>query len=577
MNSDMPEVLSLIRFSTQEQTAAGKAGVEGQRKVNQDAAQFHGIRIRKEYVVVDVSGRHVAHDPQFQQIFRELGDPTLAGLLVPEQSRIVRPENFDDWAVLAHFQKNRKCIFTPTGKIDPNTPEGRMTLTMGAMMSSEELHNLKSRFARGKMIARLERRHPGGSLPRGFKFVRERNENGKVTGWHWKQDAVEMVRTQNAFELLFAGEPYELIAKKLGGTGFGWKRAMQNPIWIGIRRYPWKSGDEYDPEPTAKNPQPKKRRHLLRRETPLDVPTREELKAGALPIVRPIMSVETWDAAQEIIAKREGVVRKTRAKNLDKPRFLAMGSILYCACGALMYFRYGSNGRSHLDRYFCSSQYPHGPGCGAPSIRRNELDPAIEQMISKRMLNVKFMTKILESATAQKPAPDPVRLAIDKARADLEAGRKELLEMVRHHEITRKEFQEQIGLLETELRQHEALLPTAPPKFNAREFLQGIANTFAIFSRLPFLQKREILKGAVKRIVTDTRARTLVSITLSGGYMGRVNGSLVLKTQLTIRPVPDLVIQLPEPFEIPDTYVDRRAGNGQHPNQIANRFRGRIQ
>jgi DNA invertase Pin-like site-specific DNA recombinase len=80
----------------------------------------------------------------------ELTDPTLSGVLVPEQSRLVRPESFDDWQILGHFQRNRKLIYTPTGKIDPNTPEGRMALTVGGMMSGAELITLKGRFARGK-------------------------------------------------------------------------------------------------------------------------------------------------------------------------------------------------------------------------------------------------------------------------------------------------------------------------------------------------------------------------------------------------------------------------------------------
>jgi hypothetical protein len=120
------EVISLIRFSTAEQVAEGKAGVEGQRSVNRTSAAYHGVKIRREIVVVDVSGRHVKDDPQFQELFEELKDPTLSGVLVPEQSRIVRPETFDDWPILGHFQRNRKLIYTPTGRIDPNTPEGRI-------------------------------------------------------------------------------------------------------------------------------------------------------------------------------------------------------------------------------------------------------------------------------------------------------------------------------------------------------------------------------------------------------------------------------------------------------------------
>ena len=120
----IPQVLSLIRFSTPEQVAAGKAGIDGQRNLNNASAAFHGVRIRREIVVVDVSGQDVIYNEQFRQLFEELKDPTLSGVLVSEQSRIVRPEGFDDWPILGHFQRNRKLIYTPTGKIDATTPQG---------------------------------------------------------------------------------------------------------------------------------------------------------------------------------------------------------------------------------------------------------------------------------------------------------------------------------------------------------------------------------------------------------------------------------------------------------------------
>lgn len=577
-----PEVISLIRFSTQEQTALGKAGIEGQRRINEMAAKYHGVKIVNEYVVVDVSGRHTANDPQFTAMFNEMGkNPRIVGAVGNEQSRFARPEFFDDWHVVARFQRMRKMIFTPTGRIDPNTPEGRMALTMGGFMSGEELHNLKSRFARGKMIARMEGRSPGGNhmLPKGFRFIKERNDEGKVTGFHWEQDAVEMARMQKAFELLFANEPFEIIAGRIGGgwTGSGLKRAMQNPIWIGIRRYLYEaSGEEFIPEPTAKHPNPKPRHKKVMRQVPFDVPTREELEAGAKPVVKPIMSIETWDAAQLNIAAREGIVRKTRAKNMDRPRFLGMG-ITFCICGEMMYPKYGSNRRSHLDAYGCKSRYHGGPGCGHPPIHREDFDLGLVQLISEKILNAEFLMKLLEAATAQDPVPDPVRVGIEKAQAGLEAGRKELRTLVRRGQMTAAEFIEDITALETELRQAEALMPPAPPPMDTKGFLQRIANTFASFARLPFTKKREILKGAVKAIVTDTKAGTITSIKISGGYLGSANGSLPSRTSLAIRAVPDLLIPFPEPYVIPSLYTDGRGTNGHHPNTVATQFKGRVQ
>jgi DNA invertase Pin-like site-specific DNA recombinase len=532
--------------------------VEGQRSVNRTSAAYHGVKIRREIVVVDVSGRHVKDDPQFQELFEELKDPTLSGVLVPEQSRIVRPESFDDWPILGHFQRNRKLIYTPTGRIDPNTPEGRMALTVGGMMSGEELINLRDRFARGKQTKRLEGMHVGGNqmLPKGVRFVRERNSNGKIIARYWEVDPVEMERMKLAFRLLFEDDRYETIAEKVGGswTGSGLHRAMTNPIWIGIRRYEWEAtGEEYMPKATAKNPKPKKRRKLVKRAVPLDVPTREQLERGEKPpIIEPIISLAEWDRAQEIIATRMTTRRKLKVKNEGRDRFLGNG-ITRCSCSQPMYVRYGGRG-PHLDSYYCGSQYPHGPGCGMRSIKRIDLDPTIDQTITN-LADADFLLNVLEVALAmQQTVPDPARVQRERALAKLEGGRKEMLAMVRGGDMTRDEFRVEMAKLEKEVRALEAQLPAPAPKLDPKEIVALVAGAFCQFTFLTFGDKRAILRGAVKEIIVDGHARTITTVTISGGYLGKgANAVLHSRSRCLLRSPTPAVESLPQ----------RRAASGR--------------
>ncbi len=382
-----PEVISLIRFSTAEQVSEGKAGIDRQRRANEAGAMLHGLRIRREMLCIDVSGRHVKDDPQFQALFEEMKDPTLTGVIAPEQSRIFRPEEYADYAILDHFGRNKKLIFTPSARIDPTTSEGRMTLVMGGLMSGEELHKIRDRCNGGKMTKRLEGKHPGGNqlLPKTVKFVRVRNAEGIKTGeTYWELVPIEVARMKLAFQLLFEGDSYELIAEKIGGgwTGSGLHRAMMNPIHIGIRRYQWEAkGDEYMPKASAKNPKPKKRRRLVKRAAPLDIPTREDLESGkAKPIVEPILTLAEWDRAQEIIVSRMTRWRKSKLKNDGRARHLATG-IACCSCSDPLYPRYGSRTPDNLVD-LCKSRFRGGKGCGAQLIRRDEMDAAIEQTLS---------------------------------------------------------------------------------------------------------------------------------------------------------------------------------------------------
>ena len=232
-------------------------------------------------------------------------------------------------------------------------------------MSGEELHKIRDRCNGGKMTKRLEGKHPGGNqlLPKTVKFVRVRNAEGIKTG----RDLLGVgsdrgARMKLAFQLLFEGDSYELIAEKIGGgwTGSGLLRAMMNPIHIGIRRYQWEAkGDEYMPKASAKNPKPKKRSRLVKRAKPLDIPTREDLESGkAKPIVEPILTLAEWDRAQEIIVSRMTRWRKSKLKNDGRARHLATG-IACCSCSDPLYPRYGS--RTPDNDLCCTGR----PGSGA--------------------------------------------------------------------------------------------------------------------------------------------------------------------------------------------------------------------
>jgi DNA invertase Pin-like site-specific DNA recombinase len=575
--SSAPEVDSLIRFSTAEQVAEGRAGIERQRAANVAGAALHGLKIRREIVVVDVSGRHVKDDPQFQGLFEELKDPSLAGVIASEQSRIFRPEEYGDYAILDNFSRNKKLIYTPTARIDPTTSEGRMTLIMGGLMSGEELHKIRERCNGGKATKRLQGLHPGGNhmLPKTVKFVRERNADGKVIATRWELVPLEAERMKRAFQLLFEGDSYDVIAEKIGGdwTGSGLRRAMMNPVHIGIRRYEWEAkGEEYAPRPTVKNPKPKKRRRLTKRAVSLDVPTREELESGkARPIVEPIITLADWDYAQAIIVSRITKWRKSKIKNERRDRAVANG-IGRCSCGEPLYVKYGSRG-SHLDAYICKTRHPRGKGCGMQAVKRADLDAAIAQTITM-LADADFLMGVLKAALAlQQAAPDPARAEREQALRNLDNGRKELLIMVRKGYLRHNEFREQMAGLEAEVRALEALVPAPAPQLNPKQIMELVAAVFAEFAFLSFDQQRLLLRGAVKSIIVDSHARAITTVTISGGYLGNgANSVLRSRTQSGISAIPDLVIRFPHPVEIPDTYIDRRGANGNHPASIASRW-----
>jgi DNA invertase Pin-like site-specific DNA recombinase len=233
MNPQRRKVFSLIRVSDNVQAGEDRNGIPRQRNDNRRTAARQDLEIVKELEVIDVSGKHVASDPQFQELFRALKRPDIAGVVVSSTDRIFRPQTFGDFAILDHFQQNKKLIWTAQDCIDPNTNAGWWTLLAMGGAAGQELQWFRKRALDAKERDRKKGWNPNGSnvLPRGISYDKATKQ--------WSADPIEVARMRKAAEMVLEGSTWQLAAHTIGGgwTSSGLKRALQNPIWIGVRRY----------------------------------------------------------------------------------------------------------------------------------------------------------------------------------------------------------------------------------------------------------------------------------------------------------------------------------------------------
>jgi hypothetical protein len=524
MKDDRIPVISLIRFSDDQQIDDDRAGIPGQRLRIEAGVALHNLNIIWEEIVIDVSGKHVAGNLQFQHIFAALKSGEAKGVIVAEQSRLVRPQYWQDFAILDHLKRNHCCLYTPTERIDANTQAGWYTLTVGGMVSGGELQNMVDRFQRGKRIFHQSGRWASSDAanPRGVDYIRTRDpKTGKVVGFQWRHDGIDSERMRKAFGLLISANlSFEEIAARIGGgwTGKGVKDSLQNPIWISLRRYQYASGEEYTP--TRRDGKPgKKRRHQIKLAEPMLVDiSPEALGEAGLPR---LVSKEVFERAQSIIAEQALHFRKSKEKNAGRMRHLASGGILRCACGEPLYTRYDSHGGSDLDAYYCASSLK-GAKCGARSMRRIVVDSALRRILTECLLNVAFLKTVLAGVAKKAAQPaDASRAKLEAKLAKLERGRKELIMSMTQGDITRTEFKEAADQNDRERRDLLALLPAPPtPDADAKYYLEAIIRAFAEFDMLPLSDQREILRRAAKEIVIDARRTPVIpSITLSGGFL----------------------------------------------------------
>jgi hypothetical protein len=162
-------------------------------------------------------------------------------------------------------------------------------------------------------------------------------------------------------------------------AGFPNELNLANDILLWQTQYA--GGEEYAPMRRDGTPG-KKRRRQIRIEPTLvrvDIPH--------------LVSEEVFQRAQEIIAQRALTSRKSKERNVGRQRFLVNG-LLRCACGELIYNRYGGRG-THSDSYYCSSSARGGQRCGLCSIRRDTLDRVIVRLATEQLLDLTFLRTLL--------------------------------------------------------------------------------------------------------------------------------------------------------------------------------------
>ena len=93
--------IELVRVSTEGQAAEDRAGIPAQREINQRTARAYGLEIIKTIEVVDVSGSTVLLSPEVQTLLHLMESSQIHGVVTKEFSRLIRPEKFTDYALLA--------------------------------------------------------------------------------------------------------------------------------------------------------------------------------------------------------------------------------------------------------------------------------------------------------------------------------------------------------------------------------------------------------------------------------------------------------------------------------------------
>lgn len=482
-------VIQLLRVSTERQAGDDKAGLAAQRAINQRTVATYGLEIVKTIEMCDVSGTAVLRAPEMQELLRLIESPDIHGVVTKEFSRLMRPDNFKDYALLQAFVDTETVLYLPDGPLDLASAIGGLIGMIRAGMARIERRDILARMNDAKEAMRRAGRNTGGNstLPFGVDYSEGR-------GWFYTPEA-EKVRA--AFELVLTSSlPYAEIARRLNIARTNLRFLLRNPIYVGIRQY----DQRRDPTPAGYTPGEDGRQGHRRK---IARPPEEVIKVK---VMEGLVTEETFQAVQEILNSRATRERTVRTKNA--PKYLFNGFLSCGECGSPLYSH--TNQKDH--HYYCKlngtrarKRNPEST-CPTPYIRAAVIEPKIEELLYVKLQEEEFLTGLAEAYLEQQCSRTPLSVpdgpAVLRRIENLMARRKRILDAFFDGVVDRGERDEQLVKVDAELKAFQDMQlktrvaePSASPT--------DLANVLSVFSEMPFLQrddKRSLLRELGVRV-----------------------------------------------------------------------------
>jgi DNA invertase Pin-like site-specific DNA recombinase len=474
----MKNVIELIRVSTEAQAGSDRASIPAQKTVNARTAYTYGLKIVRTIQMADVSGAAVLQSPEMMQLMRLMADPEIHGVVAREFSRLMRPENFGDYALLQVFVDSKTILYLPEGPMDLSSKTGRLMGTIRAAMAGLERTEILERIwsAKEEKRRRGELGQSKNVLPFGVDYQNKQ--------WSYKPEAE---RVREAFRRFLAGDTnYKTLAEMVGVTPRGMHVIMRNPIWKGWRIIDKKRDMAASAKRTKTGGRQGDRPKIARQPD-------EVIRVKV--IEEPLLSEAEFDRVQLMMNTKQ---RRHWRTQPDTVRRFTYNGFLNCSeCGALIYTAYRRD-----DYYVCKNKRV-GSGCQSRSMRRDRLEKDLDSLFSKHLTDETFLEAISkryeESANSKDEMHKHSRL--QNQRNKLSARRERVLDGYFEGVIARADRDKRIGSIDAEIASVERLMMEVDPTPTLTS--ASLAEAFVPFYEWDFLQrdeKRKLLQTVVPSI-----------------------------------------------------------------------------
>jgi DNA invertase Pin-like site-specific DNA recombinase len=563
--------VALVRVSTAGQADDSRASIPAQREAIRKIAQAYSIEIAPEhhFELTDVSGASVLLSPDYQRFLRAVQQPDVSAVVTKEFSRLMRPENFHDYAILQIFVDHGITLYMPDTVMNMCNRQDWFMAGIKTAMAGMERFDIRQRMMDGKEAMRRRGRHPSAAhtLARGIGYT-------KGKGWFYKEEELAVVRM--LFDLFLNGEHnYAQLSKLTGIPRSSVRVVLTNPVYAGVMTYRTK----HDLSSAGMYPRKEGKRGYRRKV----VRTSEELIKVKLPM-EPVISIEQH---QQILDTVENLrAPRAKSKAIAHPRFTYRGYLRCGFCGGLMYSHSAGTVYSTgpKDFYYCKSKSPRERQkrlmsgepltCENRHMSREKLERMIDADIVSRLTEVSFLTRVIRShiENAKRSAETGDNVKLGQRLTRLQDKRKRIIDTYIDGTIGREEKQSRLTDVDMQIADvSRQLVRHHPPAFDPAQILD-ITRVFREWTFLGMEAKRRLMEQLLPEIYVDRYEIKGVSLKIP---IGGDNDSYL--PEVAAKPSLGIPAVRPETGNLCDSVVSVRTSkrDSTAPVDVRNLTRGR--
>lgn len=486
-------VVALVRVSSLQQAAEDKGGIPAQQQAITEIAERHHLDVKWQIEIEGVSGCAVMRTPQMKEVLRIVQGGQCKGIVLKEESRLMRPDNFEDYAILEKLEKGGVKIYLVDGVLDLSKASDKLFSHVKFAFAGYERTLIRNRMLDGKKAKRRRGEWVAGSnaVPYGLQLIEDEKAH------HLAVDPSTIGRVQQLFDLFTAGETsFGALHRQ---TGISYDRIpymLANPIYTGYhvpRRVVDPEGNVFRNDGT------------LRYQRRVVIP--EEEREHIRMLDESPVSEEQFAMAQRLLAlKREMRWKQKETATVD----FAYRGLLRCAdCGRnMLAIKYSNRKANNFTARYYVCRGAHGTmrgdgswavkngTCTTKRIRAEVLEPMLDNIIADRFANPDFLRDLIEADVDDRQGPVQEKIeGLERQIAEADRAIERNQQMYLRGMVDWEKFEENQKQIQAEKKASQQALSSVRPNLESitPEMWVPMARQFQRWRRMKFEQKRALL------------------------------------------------------------------------------------